>query len=145
MTLPGTITKEVLPDTEEQAPAPLTASDRMIRLLDFMWAEMQAREGRAPNFYVHEFEMIAGARETKLSDFNPDRWVIYFRSEANAILRVFPAGSVPAEGAVEIENGRYAVIANTQTLMSFHNSGSSTAQVFAVAIGGGAEFEIGSI
>lgn len=128
-----------------EAAQPLTDQDRIVTLLDYIWERMIEQEGRSPNFLVREFDLLTTARETISADWNPDRWVVYFRQEANATVRIFPGARVPAEGAIELEDGRYAVIANVGNVLSFHNTGSATAHIFAVAVGGGAEFEIGAL
>ena len=123
----------------------LDPKERELAILDMLVDRIIGQEGKSPNFYVDEFELATLTQVVRNADFKPDRWVIYFRTDANVTLRVFPGDYAPDRGSVEIENGRYAVLENVGNRVSFHNSGSATAHIFAIAIGGGAAFAIGSI
>jgi hypothetical protein len=130
-------------DTPEAPFVELSKEDRMLALVEWLADRQSLVEGRAPNFFVREFDLNFGESLTINSDWKADRWIVYFRPIASGRLRCYPGGSVPGSGAIEIETGRAAVIANVGNQLSFNNpSGSVNLHVFAVAAGGGADFEI---
>ena len=129
----------------QQMPLPeLSPEIAQLALLNLIYERVILEEGRSPNFYIFERDLAAGVTLMTNADFNPDRWVIWFRVDPLVTLRIFPGESVPAQGAIEIVSGQMAVISNRSNVISFENTGTSqtAGHIFAVAIGGGAEFSI---
>ncbi len=126
---------------KEEAPSK-TDIERVVSILDHIWQEMIEREGKTPNIFIREFDLATLTRVTISADFNPDRWVVYFRPDATITLRMSPADFVPAQGAIEIVTGQRAVLESVGRNMAFHNIGTGTAHIFAVAVGGGAIFDV---
>ena len=132
----------------KEVPIPvLTENQRIIALLDLMLKRVYQVEGRTPNFQVREFDLAAVASpavpSTVLnSDFNCDRWFVYFTKSATAQLRVFPGGSVPGTGGILVESAQGALIPNVNNQLAIDSTGAGAVHVIAVAIGGGAEFQI---
>lgn len=116
--------------------------ERAVSLLGLIAARQIGDEGEFSNFYPLEFDLASGARVTKNADFNPDRWAVYFRLDTDVTLRVYPGDYVPAEGAIEIAAGQAGYFENVGQRVSFHNSGTASAHVFAIAMGGGSGFNI---
>jgi len=130
-------------DTEVK---PLSKDDQILAVLDHMMRRVYQVEGRSPNYVVYEGDILTLATDTIKADFNPDRWVVWFRTETNATLRVSPgvyAGTTLP--AAEISNGRRLVIPALNDTLSLRNTGTATCHYFAVAIGGGAEFDIAGL
>jgi hypothetical protein len=134
------VKKMVLATKEEKLK--LTNEQRVVTLLDHIWNAMVEREGKTPNIFIREFDLATTARITISADFNPDRWVVWFRPNSAATLRLAPADFVPGEGAIEISNGQRAMLESVGRNLAFHNTGTATAHIFAVAVGGGAAFDI---
>src|SRR3989304_1869723 len=74
-------------DTEVK---PLSKEDQILAVLDHMMRRGYQGGGRSPNFVIYEGDILTLASETIKADFNPDYWVVWFRTEANATLRVTP-------------------------------------------------------
>ena len=132
---------------EQPMPLPeLTTELATLAMLNLIYDRTVRDEGRSPNLQIREFDLEYLAAETINADFNPDRWVVWFRrTHADAArLRVLPGDYVSGMSAVEIEEGQRITIANKNDRLSFINACTSelTLHVFCVAIGGGSEFEI---
>lgn len=133
---------------EQDMPLPVLSTElATLALLNLLYERTIMEEGRSPNFQIREFDLAAAARVTVNADFNPDRWIVYFRADPLITLRVFPGDDAPTTGSIEIVSGQMAIISNRNERMAFHNSGTSAtdAHIFAIAIGGGSEFGILSI
>ena len=127
-------------DTEVK---PLSKEDQILAVLDHMMRRVYQVEGRSPNFVIYEGDILTLASETIKADFNPDYWVVWFRTEANATLRVTPGTySGTTLPAVEISNGRACRMPALNDTLSLRNIGTATCHYFAVALGGGADLDI---
>ena len=138
----------------------LPVGDPRDAAIDLIYQRIVGTQGLTPQLFIREFDLTATAvplvgteRVTIRSDFRPDRWVVWMRAVANATIRILLGDNVPAAGeAIELVQGQYVVIGvphnpegSPINTISFLSTGAGAPHVFAVAIAGGVEFEIGSI
>jgi hypothetical protein len=112
-------------------------------MLNLIFSRMAIGEGKVPNFVCFEFALTQGSRYTVKADFRPDRWAVWFTDATGAELRVYPGDYCPNSNSILLENQRHCVVGHHNEALSFYNPGSADIDsVFAVAIGGGSEFQL---
>ena len=133
----------------EPMPLPELSTDlAILAMLNLIYDRTVRDEGSTPNLQTIEVDLdfVTGPRQTINADFNPDRWVIWFRrtSNANARLRMLPGDYVSGMSSVEVEEDQRITMAAKNENLSLENASQSDVDlhVFCVAIGGGSEFEI---
>jgi hypothetical protein len=128
------------------APTELDYLAQIHGMLGIIAARQIGAEGVEPNFKLREFALVAGARTVVSHDWKPDRWVVWITTITDGLLRIWPGGWAPSDEAVQIESGQRAIVPAVNEQLAFHNpSASVDVTVFAVAIGGGLEFDIAAI
>src|SRR3990172_5418698 len=111
-----------------------TKEDHIIRLLDELIARDIALEGRIPQIFAFEADLLSLAATTVPADFPHDAWVVTFRPVATGVIRVWPGGSPPASGAIEIQTGGAVRFKSTSNQLYIFNSGPVTVHYFAYAL-----------
>jgi hypothetical protein len=87
--------------------------------------------------FCSEFDLLStvGSNERIVpADFDHDTWLVYFRVDTNVTLRVWPGGTPPSSGAIEIRNSTGCRIKSTSNQLNVVNIGSTTAHVFVFAL-----------
>lgn len=111
-----------------------TKEDHIIRLLDELIARDREDKGAVPQFFPFEGDIATLATARLDCDFPHDSWVVYFRNEANATLRIWPGGSPPALGAIELRNNVAVKLKSTSDQLYLTNTGTATCHYFAFAL-----------
>ena len=126
--------QEVTFSAKETAVPKMTKEDYMILLLEELVRAGQMKEGRIERMMAWEGDLLTLTGTIIQADFPFDSWTIYFRAEANATLRVWPGGTPPSSGAIEIRNGTAAHVKRTASQMNLQNIGSATCHYFVIAL-----------
>jgi len=135
---------------------PLQGGARLAAILELMYQRTLGAEGLTPQLFVREIDLTAAAgateRATIQSDFRPDRWIIWMRAVASATIRVALGDWVSPTEAIEVGQGQRLVLGIPHNpegqpvdKIAFLSTGAGAPHVFAVAVAGGTEFDIGSI
>lgn len=134
---------------EQDMPLPqLDPQTAMLAMINLIYERIVFEEGRTPNLQIIEVDLDynTSPRVTINADFNPDRWVIWFRRTFNAAarLRMLPGDYVSQMSSVEVDEDQRITMAAKNENLSLENASTADVDlhVFCVAIGGGSEFEI---
>lgn len=130
--------------------APLEGAKTDSAKLDLIFQRLDqlvGYEGQAPNLFVHEFSLNAGIRHMINADFEPDRWIIYFKPVTDGELRVYFGDHAPGTQSIYLQTGMVVTVAHKNERIAFYNPSGSVnlTNVFAIAVGGGSEFSIQQI
>ena len=134
---------------EQSMPLPeLDPEIAMLAMVNLIYERIVFEEGRTPNLQIIEVDLdyVTNTAQTINADFNPDRWVIWFRrtGSTNARLRMCYGDSVSWASSVEVEEDQRITMASKGENLALENASIADVDlhVFCVAIGGGSEFEI---
>jgi hypothetical protein len=120
---------------------PVSKEDYIILLLEELIRHNQKSEGAVERILAFEGALAiggtAGDATVVSADFPHDAWVVYARppaAQGTVTLRVWPGGTPPASGAIEIRNNVACRIKSTSNQLNIVNIGTEAAHYFAIAV-----------
>jgi hypothetical protein len=118
----------------KEEPIQASKEDYMILLLEELVRLNRTDKGRIERLMAWEVDMLAGESRYIEADFPHDGWVVRFRSAATGVLRVWPGGTPPASGAIEIIDKLTVRLNSTGSALYLYNSGPVSLHVFVYAM-----------